>query len=77
MVAVRGSGRRVLTRPSCQAGVTLSAPAARRLAGSSSRLLMLTTFDMDEYVYAAMKAGACGFLLKDAPPKSLVDAPCM
>ena len=48
--------------------------AARRLAGSSARILMLTTFDMDEYVYAAMKAGACGFLLKDAPPESLVEA---
>ena len=48
--------------------------AARRLAGASSRILMLTTFDMDEYVYAAMKAGACGFLLKDAPPESLVEA---
>jgi DNA-binding NarL/FixJ family response regulator len=48
--------------------------AARRLAGSSARIVMLTTFDMDEYVYAAMKAGACGFLLKDAPPESLVEA---
>lgn len=48
--------------------------AARRLAGSSARILMLTTFDMDEYVYAAMKAGASGFLLKDAPPESLVEA---
>lgn len=35
---------------------------------------MLTTFDMDQYVYAAMKAGACGFLLKDAPPEALVEA---
>jgi len=48
--------------------------ATRRLAGSSARILMLTTFDMDEYVYAAMKAGACGFLLKDAPPESLIEA---
>jgi DNA-binding NarL/FixJ family response regulator len=48
--------------------------AARRLAGASTRILMLTTFDMDEYVYAAMKAGASGFLLKDAPPESLVEA---
>jgi DNA-binding NarL/FixJ family response regulator len=48
--------------------------ATRPLAGSSARILMLTTFDMDEYVYAAMKAGACGFLLKDAPPESLIDA---
>jgi DNA-binding NarL/FixJ family response regulator len=48
--------------------------ATRRLAGSRARILMLTTFDMDEYVYAAMKAGACGFLLKDAPPESLIEA---
>ena len=48
--------------------------AATRLAGTSSRILMLTTFDLDEYVYAALKAGASGFLLKDAPPESLVEA---
>lgn len=48
--------------------------ATRQLADSSARVLMLTTFDLDQYVYAAMKAGACGFLLKDAPPESLVDA---
>ena len=35
---------------------------------------MLTTFDLDEYVYAAMRAGASGFLLKDTPAKELVDA---
>ena len=48
--------------------------AAHRLAHAPSRILMLTTFDMDEYVYAAMKAGVSGFLLKDAPPESLVEA---
>jgi DNA-binding NarL/FixJ family response regulator len=37
-------------------------------------VLMLTTFDMDEYVYAALRAGASGFLLKDAPPEQLIDA---
>jgi DNA-binding NarL/FixJ family response regulator len=35
---------------------------------------MLTTFDLDEYVYAALKAGASGFLLKDVRPEQLVDA---
>jgi DNA-binding NarL/FixJ family response regulator len=50
--------------------------ATRRLVmnGSRSRVLMLTTFDADEYVYDAMKAGASGFLLKNAPPAQLVAA---
>jgi DNA-binding NarL/FixJ family response regulator len=50
--------------------------AARRLidAGSRARILMLTTFDLDEYVYRAMKAGASGFLLKDASREQLVSA---
>jgi DNA-binding NarL/FixJ family response regulator len=38
------------------------------------RVLVLTTFDLDEYVYRALEAGASGFLLKDAPPERLVDA---
>lgn len=43
-------------------------------AGSTSRVLILTTFDLDEYVYDAMRAGASGFLLKDAPREQLVAA---
>jgi DNA-binding NarL/FixJ family response regulator len=44
------------------------------LAETSSRVLILTTFDFDEYVYAALQAGASGFLLKDAPSEQLVAA---
>jgi DNA-binding NarL/FixJ family response regulator len=43
-------------------------------AGSRARILVLTTFDLDEYVYGAIKAGASGFLLKDVRPADLVDA---
>ena len=38
------------------------------------RIIMLTTFDIDEYVYSAVRAGASGFLLKDTPPKQLLEA---
>lgn len=49
--------------------------AARRvLADTVSRVLILTTFDSDEYVYAALRMGASGFLLKDAPSEQLVGA---
>jgi DNA-binding NarL/FixJ family response regulator len=41
---------------------------------SQSRVLVLTTFDLDEYVYEALRAGASGFLLKDAPVAELVHA---
>jgi DNA-binding NarL/FixJ family response regulator len=49
---------------------------ARRLAasGSPARVVVLTTFDNDEYVYGALQAGASGFLLKDAPATQLVSA---
>ncbi len=51
--------------------------ATRRIlaAGEGApRILMLTTFDLDEYVYEALRAGASGFLLKDTPPEQLVSA---
>jgi DNA-binding NarL/FixJ family response regulator len=51
--------------------------AARRIlegGGNGCRVIMLTTFDLDEYVYAALQAGASGFLLKDVSPEQLISA---
>ncbi|MBY8879949.1 response regulator [Actinacidiphila acidipaludis] len=60
-------------------GVT-GVEATRRLTtgwpgpGPAPRVLVLTTFDLDEYVHAALRAGAVGFLLKNSPPDRLADA---
>ena len=50
--------------------------ATRRLVadGTPARILVLTTFDLDEYVHAAIRAGASGFLLKDVTPAKLLEA---
>jgi DNA-binding NarL/FixJ family response regulator len=50
--------------------------ATRRIlaGGGSARVLILTTFDLDEYVYEALRAGASGFVLKDDPPEQLIAA---
>ena len=52
--------------------------ATRRLAGPSvaapAKVLVVTNFNLDEYVYRALRAGASGFLLKDAPPRELISA---
>jgi DNA-binding NarL/FixJ family response regulator len=51
--------------------------ATRRILDGRSegpKILILTTFDLDEYVYEALRSGASGFLLKDTPPEDLVDA---
>jgi DNA-binding NarL/FixJ family response regulator len=53
--------------------------ATRRLAGPGAaadpvRVLVLTTYDVDEYVFEALRAGACGFLLKHTSPEGLVEA---
>ena len=52
--------------------------ATRRIVGDGhtthTRVLILTTFDLDEYVYDALRAGASGFLLKDVPPEQLIAA---
>jgi DNA-binding NarL/FixJ family response regulator len=52
----------------------VEATTALRDAGLPVKVLALTTFDTDRYVYAALRAGAAGFLLKTAPPDRLVDA---
>jgi DNA-binding NarL/FixJ family response regulator len=52
--------------------------ATRRIVADTNtahaRVLILTTFDLDEYVYGALRAGASGFLLKDVPPEQLIAA---
>ena len=50
--------------------------ATRRIlaADPAARILILTTFDLDEYIYEALKAGASGFVLKDDPPEQLIAA---
>ena len=50
--------------------------AARRIlaADPAARILILTTFDLDEYIYEALQAGASGFVLKDDPPEQLIAA---
>nr|WP_274635608.1 response regulator transcription factor [Microbacterium bovistercoris] len=50
----------------------IQATAGILAAGASTRVLMLTTFDVDGYVYDALRAGASGFLLKDAGPEQLI-----
>ena len=50
--------------------------ATRRIlaADSDTRVLILTTFDLDDYVFEALRAGASGFVLKDEPPEQLIAA---
>jgi DNA-binding NarL/FixJ family response regulator len=53
-------------------GIDATAQIAR--GSADTRVLILTTYDLDEYVYAGLRAGASGFLLKDAPPAELLSA---
>jgi len=52
----------------------IDATAAITAAGGPAKVLILTTYDLDRYVYAGLRAGASGFLLKDAPPADLLAA---
>jgi DNA-binding NarL/FixJ family response regulator len=85
VVGCAGNGREAVERAlSLQPDVVLmdiqmpginGIEATRRIvAGTHARVLILTTFDLDEYVYEALRAGATGFLLKDTPPEQLVAA---
>jgi len=55
-------------------GIEATRAIASSPAGSETRVLILTTFDLDEYAFSALRAGASGFLLKDVPPTELVGA---
>ena len=55
-------------------GIAATARDRRRRGARHAGVLVVTTFDTDEHVYAALRAGASGFLLKDAPPEELAAA---
>lgn len=55
-------------------GVDGLAATERLTAAGGPKVVVLTTFDMDDYVYRALQAGASGFLLKDTPPQELINA---
>jgi DNA-binding NarL/FixJ family response regulator len=63
-----------LRMPGTDGVAATSAITRRNQAGRAVRVLVLTTFDLDEYVYSALRAGASGFLLKDTPPAELLTA---
>ena len=85
VVAEVGNGRDALALAAGEPGCDLvlmdirmpvmdGVEATRRIiaSGAATKVLILTTFDLDEYVYAALQAGASGFLLKDAGPAELL-----
>ena len=66
------SGRRADGRAYAERRRHRGHPPDRHGSDDAPRVLVLTTFDLDEYVYSALRAGASGFLLKDAPEEQLV-----
>lgn len=65
---------RMPTMDGLSATAAITAAHADADDGSAPRVIVLTTFDLDEYVLAAIRAGASGFLLKDAPPEEMLAA---
>ena len=55
-------------------GIEATRAISASAAGEGTRVLILTTFDLDEYAFSALRAGASGFLLKDVPPAELIAA---
>jgi DNA-binding NarL/FixJ family response regulator len=55
-------------------GIEATRAITESTAGAATRVLILTTFDLDEYAFSALRAGASGFLLKDVPPGELIAA---
>ena len=68
------AARRIMERDAQRGAAEGNTAEGKVVERERVRIIMLTTFDMDEYVYAAVRAGASGFLLKDAPPEQLLDA---
>ena len=66
--------RRADGHPDARARRPRGDPADPRGRRRAARVLVLTTFDLDEYVYEALRAGASGFVLKDDPPEQLIAA---
>ena len=72
--ARRCARRRAHGRPDARPWTASRRPATSWPPGWPSKVLILTTFDLDDYVYAGLRAGASGFLLKDTQPDDLVAA---
>jgi DNA-binding NarL/FixJ family response regulator len=66
--------RRIAAAAASGAAGAMPGPAELDAPDARTRIIVLTTFDLDEYVYAALSAGASGFLLKDVTPEHLVAA---